>query len=82
MNGSFRAMGSDMKWSAQDDLGPALGCFFEVVEACCSRFRDDSELSMLNRDEREVVGISPLLQEVLESAAGAYELSAGLVDPT
>jgi FAD:protein FMN transferase len=82
VNGSFRAMGSDMKWSAQDDLGPALGCFFEVVEACCSRFRDDSELSMLNRDEREVVEISPLLQEVLESAAAAYELSAGLVDPT
>jgi thiamine biosynthesis lipoprotein len=82
VNGCFRAMGSDMKWSAEKDLRPALGCFFEVVEACCSRFRDDSELSMLNRDEHEVVEISSLLQEVLESAAGAYELSAGLVDPT
>jgi FAD:protein FMN transferase len=82
VNGHFRAMGSEVNWSAEEPVGQVLECWFEEVEACCSRFRDDSELSLLNRDEREEVEISPLLQEVLDSATAAYELSSGRVDPT
>jgi thiamine biosynthesis lipoprotein len=47
-----------------------------------SRFEPDSELSRLNRDERTVVPISPMMRRVLQAALRAAELSGGLVDAT
>jgi FAD:protein FMN transferase len=47
-----------------------------------SRFLPDSELSLLNRDPRPVVPVSPLLRRVVEVGVRAARRSGGLVDPT
>jgi thiamine biosynthesis lipoprotein len=47
-----------------------------------SRFERDSELSRLNRDDRTVVPISPMMRRVVQAAVAAAELSGGLVDAT
>jgi len=51
------------------------------VDAACSRFRPDSELSSLPRDGRPVT-ISPLLAEAVGAALRAAALTGGDVDPT
>jgi thiamine biosynthesis lipoprotein len=81
-SGSFRAMGSYVTWCAECDSGNELRRWFEEVEQCCSRFRPESELSRLNRDPREEVEISSLLQDLFSATSRAHELSGGLVDPT
>ncbi|HZQ50343.1 MAG TPA: FAD:protein FMN transferase [Candidatus Dormibacteraeota bacterium] len=54
-----------------------------AIDATCSRFRDDSELSRLNRAAGSgFVGVSPLLEEALLAALMAAEMTDGLVDPT
>ena len=47
-----------------------------------SRFREDSELSRLNRDPREEVPASPLLRALARAVATAGRDSGGLVDAT
>jgi thiamine biosynthesis lipoprotein len=47
-----------------------------------SRFDPDSELSRLNRDEREVVSVSAMMLRFLAAARAAAQLTGGLVDPT
>jgi len=47
-----------------------------------SRFLPDSELSVLNRDPREVVPVTPLMRRVLEAGIRAAATTGGLVDPT
>jgi thiamine biosynthesis lipoprotein len=47
-----------------------------------SRFREDSELSILNADPRAVVPASELLVRLAEAVRFAGELSGGLVDAT
>jgi FAD:protein FMN transferase len=47
-----------------------------------SRFLDDSELTALNEDPRDVVPVTPLMRRVLEAAIRAAEATGGLVDPT
>jgi FAD:protein FMN transferase len=47
-----------------------------------SRFRPDSELSLLNGDPREEVPASNLLRMALKAGVWAAERSDGLVDPT
>ncbi len=47
-----------------------------------SRFRADSELSLLNRDTRERVPASALLRAAVGAGIWAARLSGGLVDPT
>lgn len=73
-------MGSNIKWWAELDTGAEIQATFEEVEACASRFRADSELSRLNSDPHRQVGISPLLTQLFNAAAEAFELSEGLVD--
>jgi thiamine biosynthesis lipoprotein ApbE len=51
------------------------------VDAACSRFRPDSELSTLPGDGRPVA-ISPLLTEAIGVALRAAALTGGDVDPT
>ncbi|MBK5227133.1 MAG: FAD:protein FMN transferase [Actinobacteria bacterium] len=80
--GRFRAMGSDISWWGTRDLSRDLEDLFERVEACCSRFRDDSELTRINDALALSVPISPLMAEMLETADRAYQLSEGRVDPT
>jgi thiamine biosynthesis lipoprotein len=53
---------------------------FERLEQIMSRFRDDSELSRLNRDG--AIDASPDLARVVELALEARATSGGLFDPT
>ena len=54
------------------------------VEAVASRFRDDSEISQLQRDAADgrAVTVSPELMEALSTAVWAAEVTRGAVDPT
>ncbi len=52
------------------------------VDRACSRFRPDSELLTLVRDEDGWAALSPLLAELLAAALEAAEYSDGAVDPT
>jgi thiamine biosynthesis lipoprotein len=47
-----------------------------------SRFIQDSELSLLNRDPREVVPVSPLMARLARSVGEAGAATGGLVDGT
>jgi thiamine biosynthesis lipoprotein len=47
-----------------------------------SRFEPSSELSMLNRDPRFQVAVSPLMRRLIEAAVGASRQTDGLVDAT
>jgi len=61
--------------SAVEDL---LG----AVDRACSRFRDDSELTALNRAAGRWVDVGPVLLEALEVALWAAAATDGAVDPT
>jgi thiamine biosynthesis lipoprotein len=53
-----------------------------AIDLACSRFRTDSELTLLNAAAGRRVRVGPLLLEALEVALRAAELTDGDVDPT
>jgi thiamine biosynthesis lipoprotein len=53
-----------------------------ALDLACSRFRDDSELTLLNGSRGRPKTVSPLLLAALQVALGAAETTGGLVDPT
>jgi thiamine biosynthesis lipoprotein len=53
-----------------------------AIDAACSRFRDDSELTAVNRGAGRPVHAGPLLLEAIETALRAARLTDGDVDPT
>jgi FAD:protein FMN transferase len=53
-----------------------------AIDAACSRFRADSELSRLNRAGGRATRVSPLLAEAVVVALRAARLTGGAVDPT
>jgi thiamine biosynthesis lipoprotein len=53
-----------------------------AIDAACSRFRADSEISLLHQHPGVPVAIGPLLAEALDVALEAAERTGGLVDPT
>ncbi|HUY44492.1 MAG TPA: FAD:protein FMN transferase [Streptosporangiaceae bacterium] len=53
-----------------------------AVDAACSRFRGDSELSRLNRAGGREVRVSRLFADALAAALAAAEATDGDVDPT
>jgi len=53
-----------------------------AVDAAASRFRLDSELSLLNARPDQVIKVSPLLARAIGAALRGAELTAGAVDPT
>jgi len=84
---SFLALGSGAVVLATDRtrLGPAcLAVAAEVAEIdrACSRFREDSELTMVNDAGRRSVVVGDVLFEALEVALRAARLTDGDVDPT
>ncbi len=85
---SFPALGSTALVAVSDSasLEAALAAVREEVDALdrsCSRFRDDSELSRLNRAAGgATVHVGPLLLEALREAIRAAQLTDGDVDPT
>lgn len=60
----------------------AVASEIEALDAACSRFRDDSDLSRLNRAAGLPVVVSPLLAEAIRVALRAAALTEGDVDPT
>ena len=54
----------------------------EAVDRACSRFRDDSELVLLNRAAGEELAVGPYLLAALEVALTAAGATGGAVDPT
>ncbi len=89
---TFHSMGSDVRLLIgspllRDALSPALAAereraYVEDFAARLSRFRDDSELTALNRDPQARVPASALLRTAVRAGVWAAERSGGLVDPT
>ena len=82
----FQAMGTTvtvgtpcLSAGEQEALARAIAEHFELREQCFSRFRPESELSLLHRVERAVV--SPVMFDALASAKAFYEGTSGLFDP-
>ena len=85
----FRAMGTDCQVtvfadaSVADALLDALVERVEILEACWSRFRPDSELNRLNaRAGSGAVDASDDLVELVATMRAAWSLTDGLCDPT
>lgn len=77
----FDAMGTRIEVFGPADLtGAAVRARFLRVEAACSRFRSDSDLSLVNRASGDRVVMPPLLAEVVAAAARLRSLTGGLVD--
>lgn len=55
--------------------------FLDDVDRACSRFRDDSDLTQVNRRPGTWVSVSPLLVEAATVALDAAHVTDGLVDP-
>lgn len=89
---SFRALGSKIRvivdageaddMPAAADAAEEVERFIQRFDETLSRFREESELSRLNRDEREVVPASGLLRTAVRAGLWAAERTGGLVDPT
>ena len=86
---SFRTMGTTVEMVlAGGEMTDALGAFAlaEVLaerwERTFSRFRPDSELSLLNGRAGETVVTSADLFTCVSAAVAAWRLTAGLFDPT
>lgn len=82
----FHAMGCEMLAvldgeSASQAL-PQVPQWFEEWEQILSRFRIDSELTLLNQMHAHPVQVSQTLWDVLQSARDAERLTNGLVTPT
>lgn len=84
---AFHAMGTTVEALVEAPAGDATEAAFDAVEAeferleqMLSRFRPDSELSLLNR--AGTLDASPDLLEVLELALAARERTEGRFDPT
>jgi thiamine biosynthesis lipoprotein len=78
---TFDAMGTEVEvWDDSVAALEPVRDWFEEVEARCSRFRPDSELSAINRDPSPLVPLSGMMFEILGAAARARSLTDGLVD--
>jgi FAD:protein FMN transferase len=90
MNRAFRAMGTEVIVLADDAAGPGVFAaavarvklVFEGEETRFSRFRDDSELSRVNRSAGRWVEVSGPFAEVVRMAVDGAERTGGLFDPT
>jgi thiamine biosynthesis lipoprotein len=82
-----RALGSSLRVvvTRPESLMAAKAAVDEVVaaiDAAASRFREDSELSILNGRPDQVIKVSPLLAHAIAAALRGAELTNGAVDPT
>lgn len=62
----------------RDELARRLA----LLDATCSRFRPDSELSRANKGAGRPIELSPLLAELVALALAAARATGGVVDPT
>jgi len=78
-------MGTCVSIEVLRDDGPAIDrafAWFRSVEACCSRFAEDSELAGLARRVGEPVAVSPTLFEAVRFALEVARETDGAFDPT
>ena len=80
-------MGTTARLVVADPTGlPAAGAVLieelAAIDAACSRFRPDSEISRVHAARRAHVQVGPLLAEAVSVALRAAELTNGAVDPT
>jgi thiamine biosynthesis lipoprotein ApbE len=83
----FRALGTTVvvavtDAAGRDEAGALLAAELEAIDHSCSRFRDDSELALLNAAAGEWRAVSPLFLRALEVALTAARSTDGVVDPT
>ena len=83
---TFPALGGEATVAAEErwlDLARrAVEAEVRAVDEACSRFRPDSELSLLNGAAGRPFSASPLLIQALEAALRAARQTGGAVDPT
>ena len=84
---SWKALGTSVHVLTTDprELAAAELAVKEIlqdVDAAYSRFRDDSELSLLNASGGRTVNVSPLLMMAITTALRAASATDGAVDPT
>ena len=81
----FRAMNTAVEMIAVDWQQTALlqnaEQIFHDIEARFSRFRPESELSLLNARAGEACTVSPQLLQILEGAVYFHRLTGGIFDP-
>ncbi|HZS14496.1 MAG TPA: FAD:protein FMN transferase [Candidatus Dormibacteraeota bacterium] len=82
-----RALGTSLRVVATDAAlldaaRRAVDRVVDEIDATCSRFREDSEISALHRRAGREVRVSPLLMQALRAALRGARLSGGAVDPT
>jgi FAD:protein FMN transferase len=82
-----RALGTGVRVGVTVDgaLGAAdrvVAGWLRAIDLTCSRFRDDSDLTRINRSAGTAVSVSPLCVEALRTALRVAEATGGLVDPT
>jgi thiamine biosynthesis lipoprotein len=79
----FDAMGVEV---VVGGAGPAevdsVRALYEVWDRVFSRFRNESELSAVNRSTERILELSPLFARACEIALQAAKATGGLVDPT
>jgi thiamine biosynthesis lipoprotein len=83
----FPALGTTAELVVTDAAmrGPAravLEAELAAVDQACSRFRDDSDLALVNAASGEWVAVSGTLLDALDAARRAARLTGGVVDPT
>jgi thiamine biosynthesis lipoprotein len=83
---SFPALGGEATVATEErglDLArSAVEAEVRAIDQACSRFRPDSELSLLNAAAGRPFAASPLLMEALVAALRAARQTSGAVDPT
>ncbi len=83
---TFEALGTYVYLATrQDDRLPALRRLAEEilaeVDRACSRFRDDSDLTLANRHAGAWVDVDPVLVAAVSAAVDAARQTEGLVNP-
>jgi thiamine biosynthesis lipoprotein len=66
----------------RDDAVALVAAELAALDAACSRFREDSELTRVVRAGGSPVRVSPLLLDTVGAALDAARSTDGLVDPT
>ncbi len=84
---SFPALGTTAtvvttKASALEPAVAAVTAELDRIDAACSRFRPDSELTALNGAAGRTVEVSPLLLLAVQTGLWAAAATGGCVDPT
>src|SRR5260221_12914333 len=84
---TFSALGTTVALVVTGDAARDVACEtlhreIDAIDVACSRFRDDSELSLVNAHAGRPTVVSDLFMQALETALRAARVTAGAVDPT